>query len=230
VKENTLKAEIRTKTGKGAARKERALGKVPGVVYGEGNDPVAFTVSDYELTQMITKSTKSSIILDLVLNDEDTRKVLLSEIQTDPVSSDILSVDFLQISMDREIIIQVPIDLKGIPDGVKNQGGILQPIRRVVEISCLPGDIPDNIILDVSEMVIGDTMHVEDVKLEGVSILEDPHLSICTVVAPTVVKEKVEGEEGEELAEGEEAVGGEEGEESAEPEVIGEKKEEEEEK
>ncbi len=226
MKENTLKAEIRKKTGKGAARKERAQGKIPGVVYGEGSEPVAFTVSDYDLTQMITKSTKSSIILDLELEGGDTRKVLLTDLQTDPVQSDILSVDFLQISMDKEIVIQVPVELQGTPDGVKNQGGILQPIRRVVEISCLPGDIPDKITLDVSEMQIGDTLHVEDLKFEKFTIREEPHLSICTVVAPTVVKEKIEEVEGEELAEGEEAAAeGEEGGESAEPEVIGEKKE-----
>jgi large subunit ribosomal protein L25 len=231
VKENLLSAEVRQDTGKGAARKLRAKGIIPAVMYGEDTDPVPLSISDYDFSKLISKAARSSMIIDLTVGDSEPQKVIIREVQTDPVSSKINCVDFKKISMDKEITLLLPITLVGTPVGVKDQGGILQTIRREIEISCLPGNIPEKVELDVSELSIGDSLHYEDIKLEGVEVISDPELTVATVVAPTVMKEKVEAVEGEELEEGEEVEAAEGEEEGAEPEVIGEKgKEEEKEK
>jgi large subunit ribosomal protein L25 len=231
VKENILKAQIREGRGKGAARRLRAQGFVPGVVYGEGDDSIALSLSHYDFAKMITKAGSSSMLVDLEIEGVGTKKVLIKDLQTDPVLSNIISVDFIAINMDKEITTSVPMSLVGIPDGVTNFGGVLQTIRREIEISCLPGSIPEKVEFDVSEMGIGDTIHYEDIPAEGFTVISNPKVSICTIVAPTVVKETVEaaeGEEGEEGAEGAEegAVAPAEGEEGKQPEVITEKKDE----
>jgi large subunit ribosomal protein L25 len=228
VKVNTLRVESRQGSGKSLARKLRASGKLPGVAYGEKNDPMSLSVAAYDFYQLISKASSQNILVDLDFdNGEEVKKALVREVQVDPVTNDVLNVDFLLISLDRPLNMQVSINLVGVPDGVKNQGGILQPIRREIEISVLPNKVPDKIDLDVTDMQIGDTLHVGDLETREFDLITDPELSICTVVAPTVVKEKTE-EEGEEGEEGLEGVEGEE-EEQKEPEVIGEKKDDEEE-
>lgn len=224
MKENILKADVRTKTGKGAARKLRASGFIPAVLYGQGMEAMGISVSDYDFKKLISKTVSASMIIDLTVGNDEPKKVIIKEIQTDPVSSKIDSIDFKQISMDQEITLSLPIKLVGTPEGVKNQGGILEFLHREIEISCLPGNIPEKIELDVSELKIGDTLHYSDISLDNVEILSNPKVSVVTVVAPTVTKEKVAVAEGEEGAEVEAAAGAE-GEEEGEPEVIKEKKE-----
>lgn len=229
MKEIKLKALVRENKGKGAARKIRASGNVPGVAYGEGIEPILLSVSDYEFTRILTGAASGSMLIDLEIEGLDSKKVIVKEVQMDPVVNSIVSVDFKVISMDKEIDVLVPIILSGTPEGVKNSGGILQTIRRDVKIACLPDKIPANVTVDVTEMNIGDTLHFEDLETEDFKVLSNPKVSICTVVAPTVIKEKKAAGEGEEV-EGEEgaveaAEGGEEGEAKG-PEVITEKKEE----
>lgn len=231
MKENRLKAFAREDTGKGAARKLRADGYIPGVVYGEGADPRSLYVSNYEFVKMVSKASSRNILIDLQFEGEsESRKVLIKDIQMDPVTSSVVSIDLLMISMDKEISMSVPISLIGTPEGVKNMGGILEFLHREVEISCLPGNIPEKIDMDVSEMKIGDTLHYEDLVAEQYTVLSNPRVSICTVVAPTVIKEPVAvAAEGEEVPEGEEAAEAAEAApegEQKEPEVIKEKKEE----
>jgi len=232
VKEIKLKAFPREDTGKGAARKLRADGYIPGVVYGEGVDPRSLYVSNYDFVKMVSKSASLNILMDLELEgDSEPRKVLVKDIQMDPVTSKVVSIDLLMISMDKAITMSVPISLVGTSDGVQNMGGIMEFLHREVDISCLPGDIPEKIELDVSEMKIGDTLHFEDLSADQFTVLSNPRVSICTVVAPTVIKEPVAAVvEGEEEAEGEEAAAAAAEaapeEEQKEPEVIKEKKEE----
>ena len=216
---------MRDNKGKGAARKLRADGFVPGVAYGEGIDPILLSVSTYDFTKLLTGASGHARIIDLDIDGRDTKKVIVKEVQMDPVIKKIVSVDFKVIAMDKEIEVMVPIVLVGTPDGVKNGGGILQTIRREVEIACLPDSIPENIELDIAEMGIGDTMHFADLADKGFKITSNPKVSICTVVAPTVVKERRGPGEGE-AAEGEEAAGAEGAEDGKEPEVIAEKKDE----
>jgi large subunit ribosomal protein L25 len=231
VKENRLKAFPREDTGKGAARRLRADGYIPGVVYGEGADPRSLYVSNYDFVKMVSKSASRNILVDLEFEgDSESRKVLIKDIQMDPVTSKVVSIDLLMISMDKLITMSVPISLVGTSDGVQNMGGIMEFLHREVDISCLPGDIPEKIELDVSEMKIGDTLHFEDLSADQFTVLSNPRVSICTVVAPTVIKEPVAAVvEGEEEAEGEEAAAAAEAapeDEQKEPEVIKEKKEE----
>ena len=200
------------------------------MVYGEGSEAVSLYISNYDFTKILSSSASRNILLDLEFEGKDvSKKALVKDVQTDPVTSRILSVDFLMISMDKEIAMSVPITLVGTPEGVKNMGGILEFLHREVEISCLPGDIPDKIELDVSDLKIGDTLHYEDIVADKFTVLSNPKVSIATIVAPTVIKERaeVEAAEGEEVPEGEaveaEAAAAEE---KQEPEVIKEKKEE----
>jgi large subunit ribosomal protein L25 len=230
VKENILKVDVRTQTGKGAARKLRATGFIPAVLYGQGTEATGLSVSDYDFRKLISKASSASMIIDLTVGDAEPRKVIIKEIQTDPVSAKIDSIDFEQISMDKEITLSLPIKLVGTPEGVKNQGGILEFLHREIEISCLPGNIPEKIELDVSELKIGDALHYSDISLDNVEILSNPKVSVVTVVAPTVTKEKVAVAEGEEAAEVVEAAAEAEGEEAGEPELVKEKKEKKEEK
>lgn len=226
MKENILKVDVRTQTGKGAARKLRASGFIPAVVYGQGMEATGITVSDYDFKKLISKTVSASMIIDMTVGDSEPKKVIIKEIQTDPVSSRINSIDFAQISMDKEITLSLPIKLIGTPEGVKNQGGILEFLHRDIEISCLPGNIPERIELDVSELKIGDTLHYSDVVLENVEILSNLKVSVVTVVAPTVTKEKVTAAEGEEGEAVEAAAEGEGEDAGAEPELVKEKKEE----
>jgi len=229
VEQNILKIQNREQTGKGVARKLRSKGILPGVVYGEGEKPVAVTVSDYEFQKMFTKTSGKNVLVDLEFeNSTDLKKALVKDVQTDPVSAKILNVDFMLISMDKEITMSAPLRLTGTPEGVKNMGGILQFINREIEIACLPGEIPDSIEIDVSEMKIGDTIHFGDIEGIKYKVLSNLKVSVCTVVAPTVIRERAEVAEGEgeEGAEGEaptEEAAAEDA--SQEPEVITEKKE-----
>jgi len=149
-----------------------------------------------------------NVLIDLRIEDGKSKKshrAMIKEIQADPVKGTILHVDLYAISMDKKIDLEIPIALTGTPAGV-NEGGILQQVTRTLEVSCLPGQIPDSIELDVSSLDIGDSLHVSDLKIpEGVDVLVEEQLTIATVVPPTKVEE-IEPEilEEEELEEGEE--------------------------
>ena len=139
-------------------------------------------------------------------NGGNTEKtVVIKELQVDPVKRDYLHVDFFEVAMDEEITIQIPIKLIGEAEGVKI-GGVLQQVRRELEIRCLPAQIPDTLDIDVSSLNIGDSIHLKDMQLPpGIKISEDADLTIVTVLAPTVEKEVVEEVPEEALEEGEKA-------------------------
>jgi large subunit ribosomal protein L25 len=153
-----------------------------------------------------------NVILDLQIKSEkgtESKKAMLKEVQIDPVSDAYLHADFYEISMDREIMVNIPVHLVGTPIGVTN-GGILQHIRRELSITCLPDKLVDFLELDVTELDIGDSLHLEDIEFpEGITPDEEGHLTVVVVAAPTVEEEVVEEEEELEGEEAEEA--GEEG-------------------
>ncbi len=211
MKEITLIAEKRIGTGKEASHKVRQAGNIPGVIYGPDVEPVAVAMNTNDLSNLIRREGRTNMLIDLNVSGEDApRKVIIRELQRDPVTSSPKHIDLYQVSLKRKMNLAVGVHLIGVPDGVKNSGGILQQVRRQIEISCLPTAIPDKIEIDVSEMTIGDSFHVEDIELENVDIMTDKKLTIATVVPPTVIKsateeaaeEGVEGEEGAEAAEG----------------------------
>ncbi len=211
----------REETGKGAARKLRATGTIPGVLYGEHEPPVPLRLNQHEITTILQKSTSEHILIDLNIADNGggTMMALVRDVQHDPITEAILHVDFLHISPVRKIRVTVPVRLRGIPDGVKNFGGILQHITRVLEIESVPADIPDLIDVDVSGIGISDSIHVRDVQLDRITVLTPSDRTIASVVPPTVIKEVVPVAEAAAVVES--AAGA--------PEVITEKKETEEE-
>ncbi len=189
-----LTAELRERTGKGVARKLRAKGLIPAILYGPRTQPIPLTVSRKELSKALRTEAGGNVLIDLEIKDGDqpSRKVvMLKEVQYDYLGKEILHTDFYEVAMDVMITVEVPIHLVGRPEGAK-LGGILDQIRRVVEIQCLPGDIPNSIEVDVSSLKIGDSIHISDIKFEKGKILTDPGETIATVLAPIVEEKKVE--------------------------------------
>jgi large subunit ribosomal protein L25 len=211
--EVTIRAEGRPGSGKGVARKLRAVGKVPAVVYGRGMDPLAVAVDRMSLIRAFKTDAGRNVLIDLEV-DGDTILTLARELQRDPVRGTILHVDFLKIARDVAIEVDVPIHIEGDAPGVK-EGGVIEHHLWNVRVSCLPGNVPERLDADVSNMIIGDMLRVGDLRVpEGVEILTNPEDAVLGVVVPQVlqveepVAEAVEGVEGE-VAEGEEAAEGE---------------------
>jgi large subunit ribosomal protein L25 len=210
VAENALKVEIREGRGKGVARKLRAAGRIPAVCYGKNEATVALSVDPAVLRHLLVhgESGMNTIIsLDVAGGAAPHgRMVLVRELQRDPVRGSYLHADFYQVDVEQTIEVAVPLHFEGRPVGVE-LGGILDQQLREVELECLPLAIPKEIVVDVSALELGDSLHVRDIPLpEGVTLRSDPDLSVVSVVAPSKAEEEapeaVEGEavEGEEAA------------------------------
>ena len=205
-----VSARVRKNKGKGAVRKLRKDNVIPAIFYGPQTEPVMLAVDYPELESLIKQGRAENVILDLQMQTDygtENRKAILKDVLIDPVKDTVLHVDFYEISMDREITVDIPIRLTNTPVGVTD-GGVLQQIRRQLTISCLPDKMIDALEMDVSGLAIGDSLHVEDIELpEGINSLDEGHLTIAVVAAPTVVEEEVEEAlEEEEVAEEEVAV------------------------
>jgi len=200
-------AETREDAGKGAARQLRLAGRIPAVLYGQGKEGVSLTLDAHEISKLLAGAGARTNILELEVMEEGKesfkRNILIKEIQKHPYRDTVLHMDLFEVAMDKEINVMVPIETVGTPVGVV-MGGILEMKRRQLEVFCLPGNIPDTLTIDISELDIGDVVHVESVEVpEGVRIPYDVNFTILTVVG--VTEEPEEEEEGEELEEGEEA-------------------------
>ncbi len=201
-------ARSRKETGKGVARSLRRQALIPAVFYGPELDPVPLALRSRELARLISTAAGENILIDLNIEDGEStqsHRAMIKEIQVDPVKQTILHVDFYAISMDKKISLEVPITLTGTAVGV-SEGGILQQVRRTLEISCLPDRIPEALEIDVSNLAIGDSLHVSDLEIpEGIEVLAEERLTVVTVVPPTKVEEIepeiLEEEEGEEVEE-----------------------------
>ncbi len=205
---STLKitAEEREHTGKGVARKMRQAGRIPAVLYGQGHDGVSLSLDSYELNQLLSTAGARTSVLELEVKGSErsgSQNVLIKEVRKHPYKDLILHMDLLEIAMDEVISVMVPIEIVGTAKGVKLDGGILEMKRRELEIVCLPNIIPDSITFDVSELEIGDTIHVEELTVaDGITIPHDTNFTILTVVAAAVEPEpEEEVEEGEEVEE-----------------------------
>jgi large subunit ribosomal protein L25 len=199
-----LKANIRTKVGNGPARRLRHEGKIPAVLYGPESDSILLSVSISDIESALKKSKLGQILLSLVIQNGETmtRPVMIKELQIHPVSNNYLHVDFYEINMDRKIRAKVPVVTKGKSKGVE-LGGMLQVVRRELEVLCLPMAVPEVIELDVSELEIGDSIHVNEISLKGdIEISSEVNFTVVTVLSPTKVEEEVTEEE-ELLEEGE---------------------------
>ena len=207
----SFNATAREGTGKGAARTLRRLGQVPAVIYGHGREPMSLVLNARDLDKMLGHIQAESTVIDISVGGQ-TAKTLIREIQRHPIKRQILHVDFQALVAGEKVTVSIPITLLGIPEGVKLEGGVLDQTLRELEIEVDPSSIPDHVELDVSAMVIGDSLHVSDIKLpEGVEILDDPETSVAVVAAPRAVIEETPAAEGVEGAPDA----------AAEPEVIG---------
>ena len=206
----SLSGERRSDIGKGGARKARAAGKIPGVVYGHGEQPVPVAIGARDFQLALRHHEGSNAIVNLAV-DGGEWTALIRDVQYDPLTHNILHLDFQQISLTETIEVNVAVHLIGLAVGVKDGGGVLEPITREVEVRCLPTAIPAFLEVDVSHLAVGQSVHVRDLVTNGVEVLTDPEVSVATVVAPTVHEEKPAEEA---------VVAGAEGATAAEPEVI----------
>jgi large subunit ribosomal protein L25 len=207
----SFNATARDTSGKGAARQLRSRGQVPAVIYGRGRDPLALSLNARDLDKLLCHIQAESTVIEVTV-DGQTAKTLIREIQRHPIKRQILHVDFQALVAGEKVTVSIPIVLNGIPEGVKLEGGVLDQTLRELEIEVDPSNIPDHVELDVANMVIGDSLHVSDIKVpDGVTIIDDPETSVAVLAAPRAVIEETPAAE---AVEG--AVEG-----AVEPEVIG---------
>ena len=207
---SSIAVEVRESAGKGVARKLRAAGRIPAVLYGQGKDPVAL-VLEPQVLESLLQSEGHNALFDLEgAGSVAGRTVLVKALQRHPVRGDLMHADLFEINASQRITVSVSIHLVGTPIGVSLEGGLVEHTLRELELDCLPRSIPDSLTLEIGELNMGDTLHVSDVPLpEGVEIKTQLELAVISVVAPKeeeepeVETELGEGEEGEEGAEGE---------------------------
>lgn len=215
--EITLLAEIGRPTGSRPSRRLRAQGKVPAVVYGHGEEPRPVAVAWRDLRAALTTDAGLNALIDLHV-DGDTKLAIVKDLQRDPVHQTVVHVDFLLISRTETITVDVPITVTGEAEAVIREEGLVEQVLSSIAVNALPGNIPNEFVVDVSELTMGDSIRVGDLQLpEGVTTDVDPEDPIVTTSLSSAAfveeeEEAAEGEEGEEgeLAEGE-APAGEEG-------------------
>lgn len=179
-----LQASTRKNTGKGAARSFRREGKVPAVIYGHGREPEALVIDSAAVAKALSGASAATV-LEVVVDGRAPIRALLREVQRNPIKAiDILHLDLYEVHADEKITVAVPVHLVGIPDGVRNFGGVLDQVLRELEIEVFPGDIPESIDVDVTNLTIGHSLFVRDIQLDKAEILNDPDIPVATVVAP----------------------------------------------
>ena len=209
----SLGATPRTETGKGVARKLRAAGRVPGVVYGHSREPQALSLNARELEKLLGSIAAGSTVVELTLGNATTN-TLIREVQRHPFKKQILHVDFQELVAGEKVSVEIPLVFVGVPEGVRLSGAILEQILHSIEVLVDPSNIPNHIDVDVTNLAMGHSLHVRELTLPaGLEVLSDEDATVCAVAAPRAAVEETP-------AEGVEAI--------AEPELIRKPKEEEE--
>jgi large subunit ribosomal protein L25 len=207
--EYVVAAQGRTENGKNANRRLRTKGLIPGVLYGAKKQATAVAVSPKEIVSILKSSSGANTLFDLDLGGTK-RKVILKEFQREPLKGQLLHADFYEVALDKKLEVKVHVELVGVPVGVKVDGGIVDFVTRELDIECLPTDIPEKIVLDITELHLGKHLRVSDLKVsDKVTVLTEPGVVVVHVVAPRA----------EEVVAAPEAVAAE-GAVAAEPEVI----------
>src|SRR4051812_21895013 len=180
----SLTASPRSDRGKGAARKLRATGQVPGVIYGHGREPQALSINAREFNRLAERVRITSTVIELALDGRSAR-TLIREIQRHPLKRELLHVDFQELVAGEKVTVSVPLRFNGTADGVKNGGGILEEVMHQIHVRCDPANIPDHIDVDVTPLTIGHSFHIADLKLpEGVEVTDDVEQTVVVVSAP----------------------------------------------
>jgi len=188
--EAILEATIRDSRGKNEARRTRREGRVPGVLYGTAGDASrteakVIAVEPKALLKILHSQSGANTLISLKLDGEGDARVLVKDYQIDPVTHQILHADFYRINMNRALQVTIPVVVKGEPKGVKQQGGILEFIRREIEIECLPADIPEHVEIDVSELMLHQGIRVREIATNAAwKPLSDPEMMIVHVISP----------------------------------------------
>jgi large subunit ribosomal protein L25 len=193
--EMSLQVEKRERTGKGGCRQARMRGLIPAVVYGSGKDSVPIQVDRKTFIEMMRKAGSENPILMLKLSDTgQERHAMIRDMQRNPVSRQVIHIDFQRIEMTDKVRVTVPVELVGTAYGVKVEGGLIDFVVREVHIECLPGDIPNHLEVDVTELHAGQHAAAKDLKLpEGVALLDDPERVILSVVHARTEEPGAEG-------------------------------------
>lgn len=206
----TLNAQKRDDLGKGASRTIRRAGRVPAVLYGRELESIHLSVDAHEATRLFHSISVDNTIVDLsVEGEKKPYQTLVREIQTHPWKDSLVHIDFLRIQEGVAVDLEIPVELVGVPVGVRLSGGVLEQIVHELEVRCIPSKIPESFTLDVSGLDINQSLHVSDIPVtEGVEILMPGEQTICAVAIPRIVEEAelaepVVAAEGEEPAEGE---------------------------
>lgn len=183
-KEITVAAEIRAARGKNEARRLRAAGRVPAVLYGAGREAVALSADPKQLLRILHSSTGHNTIFDVAVQGGETTPAMIVDWQIHPVKDTLLHVDLKRIDMTKRLRVSVPVQLQGEAKGVKQQGGLLEAVAREIEIECLPDDIPEHFTVDVTELMLGQALRAADVPMTGsMRLLSAPETVIAHVVA-----------------------------------------------
>ena len=198
----TVNASRRTDFGKNASRRLRCSGGIPATVYGQGKEAASLTVDPKVIWGILHSHAGQNTIFELAVDQGDASHALIKDFQRDPVKGNLLHVDLLRIDMTHKLTLRVPVEISGIPVGVKVGGGLLDIVLREIEIKCLPADIPEHILVDVSNVDLNQALRVNELRLsEKIEVLSDPDSVIVTVSPIRVQEEPVEAPAAVEAAE-----------------------------
>ena len=187
----TIEVQPRQETGKNANRRARAAGKIPAVVYGGGKESVAIAIDRKTLLDMMKGHSGENPVFLLKLGDKD-RHAMIRNMEVDPLSRQVIHIDFQRVLMDQKVRVAVPVELVGTAFGVKTEGGMIDFVTREIHVECLPGQIPPHVDFDVTDVQVGQHVTAGELKLpEGVALLDDPDK---VIVSLTHARLEAEGE------------------------------------
>ena len=185
---------------KNAARRVRVSGRIPAIVYGAKKDSVPITVDPKQISRILHSESGHNTVFDLKVGSEQT-KAMIVDWQYEPIKGSLMHIDLKRIAMDQTLRVNVPVQLTGVPEGVKTQGGILEQMLREVEVECLPADIPDHIDVDVTPLVFGQVLRVSDLPHSGkIKFVTDETQPVAHITAVKEVVEPTPAEAGAEVA------------------------------
>jgi large subunit ribosomal protein L25 len=180
----SFQASARAEAGKGTARKLRAAGEIPAVIYGHKRQPQSLKLNAHQFNKLLDKISYTTTVIELTV-DGAMARTIIRELQRHPVKRNVLHVDFQELVAGEKITVRVPIKFVGTPDGVRTGGGILDEVMRELHITVDPSDIPNHFDVDVTSLQVGKSLHVRDIKVpEGVTVLDDAGTTICLVMIP----------------------------------------------
>jgi large subunit ribosomal protein L25 len=188
-----LKAYPRTQVRRGEVKKLRGAGRVPAVIYGRQAKPQNLELNTKEFTDLIHRSVSENLLVDLSVEGDarSKRLALVQEIQHHPLGDKVLHVDFHEVAENEKVTVQVPLETTGEAAGVKNSGGVLEHVLFKLKVRCLPKDLPEQLVVDVSHLELGKSIHIGEIKApEGVEVLGDKHVSVISVAMPRTEEEE----------------------------------------